>query len=98
MQNGTMIARLWLGKMFISHLSIDIVSQVRKKELWKAMKDKYIYPTEVLDRAEKDTLYTMGRVLRTFRCNLNKDFAKNGLTPFNDFDFVTPDDGTTFVN
>jgi hypothetical protein len=33
------------------------------KELWKAMKIKYIFPTEVLDRDEKATLYTMGRAL-----------------------------------
>jgi hypothetical protein len=44
-QNGTMIMGLWLGKMFKSHLSIGVASQMRKKkELWKAMEDKYIFP------------------------------------------------------
>jgi hypothetical protein len=99
MQNGAMIVGLWLGKMSKSQLSIGVVSQMRKmKELWKAMKIKYIFPTEVLDRDEKATLYTMGRALQTFRCNLNKDYVKKGRTPFNDFCFVTPDDWTTFIN
>jgi hypothetical protein len=74
------------------------VPSEKKKELWKAMKDKYIFPTEVLDRGEKATLYTMGRALETFRCNLNKDCVKKGLTPFNDFGYITPDDWTTFIN
>jgi hypothetical protein len=68
------------------------VRSEKKKELWKDIKDKYIFPTEVLDHGEKATLYTMGRSLQTFMCNLNKDYVKKGLTPFNDFGFITPDD------
>jgi hypothetical protein len=74
------------------------VPSEKKKELWKAMKDKYIFPTEVLDRDENATLYTMRRALRTFRCNLNKDYVKKGIKQFNDFGFITPDDWNTFVN
>jgi hypothetical protein len=74
------------------------VPSEKKKELWKVMKDKYIFLAEVLDRGEKATFSTTGRALRTFRCNLSKDYAKKGLTPFNDFCFITHDDWTTFIN
>jgi hypothetical protein len=30
----------------------------------------------------------MGRAIRTFRCSMNKDYVKKGLTPFNDFGFI----------
>jgi hypothetical protein len=62
------------------------------------MKDKYIFPTKVFDCGEKTTLYTMGGALQTFRCNLNKDYVKKGLTPFSDFGIITLDAWTTFIN
>jgi hypothetical protein len=74
-----------------------LVPTKKKNELWRAIKEKYIFPPQFLDCGEKATLYTVGRALRIFRCNLNKDYVKKGLTPFNDYGFITPDNWTTFV-
>ena len=85
-------------KVRITYENWHHVPTEKKNELWEVIKAKYIFPPEFLERGEKATLYTMGRALRTFRANLNKDYVKKGLTPFNDFGFITPDDWNTFVN
>jgi hypothetical protein len=75
-----------------------LVPTKKKNELWRAIKEKYIFPPQFLDRGEKDTLYVMGKAIRTFKRNLNKDYVQKGLTPFKDLGFITPDDWTTLVN
>jgi ssDNA-specific exonuclease RecJ len=75
-----------------------LVPTKKKNELWRAIKEKYIFPPQFLDRGEKDTLYVMGKAIQTFKRNLNKDYVQKGLTPFKDLGFITPDDWTTLVN
>jgi hypothetical protein len=75
-----------------------LVPTEKRNELRRAIKEKYTFPPQFLDRGEKATLYTMGRALRAFRCNLNKDYVKKGLTLFKVLGFITPNDWTTSVN
>lgn len=73
------------------------VDDAEKDALWYEMKQRYLFPPEMQEDGKKATIDTIGRCLRTFRCNLNRDFVKKGLTPFANFEFIKPEEWTLFV-
>lgn len=74
-----------------------VVDNAIKDLLWDEMKQIYLFPPEMQEIGKKATIDTIGNCLRTFRCNLNKDYVKKGLTPFAHFEFITPEEWRIFV-
>ena len=62
------------------------------------MKKHYIFPPELADDAKIATIKTIGKCHRVFRCNLNKDYVVQGLTPFNRIGFIMPNEWTECVS
>lgn len=63
-----------------------------KEELWKSLSKIYIFPPEISERAKTANLKTMGRCLRMFRTNLNRDYVQKSLTPFEKYGYITSED------
>ena len=69
-----------------------------KQFLWAEIKKYYVFPPYLADDAKIANIKTIGKCLRTFRWELNKEYVRHGLTLFNQFGFITPNKWNTFVN
>jgi hypothetical protein len=56
----------------------------------------YVFPSEHEERGKRATILTIGRALRRFRHTLNKLYVQPGVSPFNQFGFITPNEWNTF--
>jgi hypothetical protein len=73
------------------------VNPVNEKEaLWELIKAHYVFPFEHEERGKRATILTIGRALRRFRHALNKFYVQPGVSPFNRFGFITPNEWNTF--
>jgi hypothetical protein len=64
--------------------------------LWELIKAHYVFPSEHEERGKRATILTIGRALRRFRHSFNKFYVQPGLSPFNQFGFITPNKWNTF--
>jgi hypothetical protein len=67
-----------------------------KEALWELIKAHYIFPSAHEERGKRATILTIGRALQRFRHALNKFYVQPGVSPFNWFVFITPNEWSTF--
>jgi uncharacterized protein (UPF0212 family) len=67
-----------------------------KEALWELIKAHYVFPSEHEEHGKRATILTIGRALRRFRHALNKFYVELGVSPFNQFEFITPNKWKTF--
>jgi hypothetical protein len=60
------------------------------------IKAHYVFPSEHEERGKRATILTIGRTLRRFRQALNMFYVQLGVSPFNQFGFITPNEWKTF--
>jgi hypothetical protein len=60
------------------------------------IKAHYVFPFEHEERGKRATIFTIGRALRRFRHALNKSYVQHGVSPFNRFGFITPNEWNAF--
>jgi hypothetical protein len=60
------------------------------------IKAHYVFPSEHEERGKMATILTIGRALQRFRHALNKFYVQPGVSPFNQFGFITPNEWKTF--
>jgi hypothetical protein len=60
------------------------------------IKAHYVFPSEHGECGKRATILTIGRALRRFRHELNKFYVQPGVSPFNQFGFITPNEWNTF--
>jgi hypothetical protein len=83
-------------KCKITCIDWGVVPVNKKEALWKLIKAHYVYPFEHEERGKRATIITIGRALRRFRHALNKFYVQTGVSPFNRFGFITPNEWNTF--
>jgi hypothetical protein len=59
------------------------------------IKAHYVFPSKHEERGKRATNLTIGRALRRFRHALNKFYVQPGVSPFNRFGFITPNEWKT---
>lgn len=67
-----------------------VPKEIKKNDLWDDIRLRYQFPPQFLDLAKDATLHTMSSSFQTFKDNINKDYKKNGLTPFKNYGWITP--------
>jgi hypothetical protein len=79
-------------------ISIDwgTVPVNEKDALWELIKAHYVFPSEHEEHGKRVTILTIGRTLQRFRHALNKLYVQPGVSPFNQFGFITPNKWNTF--
>jgi antitoxin component HigA of HigAB toxin-antitoxin module len=75
---------------------LGIVPVNEKEALWELIKAQYVFPSEYEERGKRATILTIGRALRRFKHALNKFYVQPGVSPFNRFGFITPNEWNTF--
>jgi hypothetical protein len=73
-----------------------IVPVNEKEVLWELIKAHYVFPSEHEERGKRTTILTIGRTLQRFRHALNKFSVQPGVSLFNRFGFITPNEWNTF--
>jgi hypothetical protein len=61
------------------------------------IKEHYIFPSEQEKISKNVTMKTISNALRRFRHALNKYFVYRGLSPLNQFGYITPNEWDTFI-
>jgi hypothetical protein len=67
-----------------------------KDALWELIKAHNIFPSEHDELGKRATIITIGRALRRFRHALNKFYVQPGISPLNQFRFITLNECNTF--
>jgi hypothetical protein len=60
------------------------------------IKAHYVFPYEHEEHGKRATILTIGRALRRFKHVLNKFYVQPGVSPFNQFRFITPNEWNIF--
>jgi hypothetical protein len=60
-----------------------------KETLFELIKVHYVFPSKHEELAKRATILTIGRALRRFRHALNKFYLQTGVSPLNQFEFIT---------
>ncbi len=60
------------------------------------IKAHYVFPSKHEKQGKRATILTIGRALQRFRHALNKFSIPPGVSPFNRFGFITPNEWNTF--
>jgi hypothetical protein len=60
------------------------------------IKAHYVFPSEHEELGKRATILTIGRALRRFGHALNKFYVQPGVSPLNQFGFVTPKEWNIF--
>jgi hypothetical protein len=83
-------------KCKITWIDWGIVPANEKEALWELIKAHYVFPSEHEKHGKMTTILTIGRTLRRFRHALNKFYVQPGVSLFNRFGFITPNEWNTF--
>jgi hypothetical protein len=67
-----------------------------KEALWELIKVHYVFPSEHEECGKSTTILTIGRALQRSRHALNKFYVQFGVSPFNQYGFITPNEWNTF--
>jgi hypothetical protein len=62
----------------------------------KLIRARYVFPSEHEEHGKRATILTTGRAHRRFRHTPNKFYVQPGVSPFNWFGFITPNEWSTF--
>jgi hypothetical protein len=68
-----------------------------QETLWGFIKEYYIFPSKQEKIGKNVALKTISNVLQRFRHALNKYYVQKGLSPLNQFRYITPNKWDTFV-
>jgi hypothetical protein len=60
------------------------------------IKAHYVFPSGHEEHDKRATILTIGWALQRFRHALNKFYVQPGVSPFNRFGFITPNESKTF--
>jgi hypothetical protein len=60
------------------------------------IKAHYVFPSEHEEHGKRATILTIRRALQRFKHALNKFYVQPGVSPFNRFGFITPNEWNTF--
>jgi hypothetical protein len=83
-------------KCKITWINWSAVLVNEKEALWELIKAHYLFPSKHEESGKRATILTIGRTLRRFRHPLNKFYVQPGVSPFNRFRFITPNEWKTF--
>jgi hypothetical protein len=83
-------------KCKITWIDWGVVLVNEKEALWELIKAHYVFPSEYEEHDKRATILTIGRALRRFRHALNKFYVQPGVSLFNQFGFITPNEWNTF--
>jgi hypothetical protein len=83
-------------KCKITWIDWGVVLVNEKEALWELINAHYVFPSKHEERGKRATILTIGRALRRFKHALNKFYIQPGVSPFNQFGFVTPNEWNTF--
>jgi hypothetical protein len=83
-------------KCKIPWIDWGVVPVNEKEALWELIKAHYVFPSEHEERGQRATILTIGRALQRFRLAFNKFYVQAGVSPFNRFGFITPNEWNTF--
>jgi hypothetical protein len=67
-----------------------------KEALWELIKVHYVFSSEHEEHGKRATILTIGKALHKFRHALNKFYVQPGVSPFNRFGFIAPNEWKTF--
>jgi hypothetical protein len=70
----------------------DDVSKDMREILWGFIKEHYIFPSEQEQLGKNATMKTISNVFQRFRHALNKYYVQRGLSPLNQFEYITPNE------
>jgi hypothetical protein len=84
------------GKCKITWIDWGVVLVNEKEALWELIKAHYVFPSEHEESGKRATILAIGRAHRRFRHALNKFYVQPGVSPFNQFGFITPNEWKTF--
>jgi hypothetical protein len=68
-----------------------------EETLWGLIKEHYIFPSEEEQIDKNATMKTISNALRRFKHALNKYYVQRGLSPLNQFGYITSNEWDTFV-
>jgi hypothetical protein len=60
------------------------------------IKVHYVFPSELEEHGKMATILTIGRALRRYRHALNKFYVQPGVSPMNQFGFITVNEWNVF--
>jgi hypothetical protein len=60
------------------------------------IKAHYVFPSNHEEHGKRATILIIGRALQRFRDAFNKFYVQPGVSPFNRFGFITPNEWNTF--
>jgi hypothetical protein len=75
---------------------MDAIPVNEKEDLWELIKAHYFFSSEHEGCGKRATILTIGRAIRKFRHELNKFYVQPGVSPFDRFCFMTPNEWNTF--
>jgi hypothetical protein len=84
------------GKCKITWFDLGDVLVNEKEALWELIKAHYFFPSEHEEHGKRATILTIGRAHRRFKHALNKFYVHPGVSLFNQFGFITPNEWNTF--
>jgi hypothetical protein len=82
-------------KCKITWIDWAVVPINEKYVLWELIKAHYIFPSEHEEHGKRATILVIGRAFQRFRHALNKFYVLPGVSPFNRFGFITPNEWNT---
>jgi hypothetical protein len=68
-----------------------------QETLWGLIKEHYIFPFEKQQIGKNAMMKTISNALQRFRHALNKYYVQRGLSPLNQFEYITPNEWDTSV-
>ena len=74
-----------------------LLPEETKEFLWATLQRTIRFPTGTEEAAKQNALKTMGKSFRGWKSELNKEFVKKNLVPFNKYGKITPDQWAEFV-
>jgi hypothetical protein len=77
--------------------SWDDVTTEMQETLWGFIKEHYIFPSEKEKNDKNAMIKIISSALRRFRHALNKYYVQRGLSPLNQFGYITTNEWDTFV-
>jgi hypothetical protein len=83
-------------KCKITWIDWDIIPVNEKEALWELIRTQFVFPSEHEECGTRATILTIGRALRRFRHAVNMFYVQPGVSPFNRFGFITPNEWNTF--
>jgi uncharacterized protein (UPF0212 family) len=73
----------------ITWIDWGTVAVNEKEAVWELIKVHYIFLSEHEEHGKRAAILTIGRALQRFKHALNKFYVQPGVSPFNQFGFIT---------